>query len=236
MEELMLYREQVLVIDLLDKALSVDDDECLDALYEPEKGVWIPGRLEPILKEGLIYIYKNDESKAEPIGSLDVWMSQPRAHDIYTQDDRRILTAQRSVKLHKYMSDKPKTPVMTVRLLACLVRQYILKMTSQVPMGTWFIDANLRDDTGATSVDESLYSLVKPEAYHLIERGVFDFIGGELLDQVRSFIGDDTMNIYRCYMKNSVLHVVKGVDWRIFKYHQLESDREEEERENGTHR
>lgn len=218
--EVMAYRKEALVVDLLDFAIKLDDDELQDSLIPAPEGIYTPGSTKPMFLADRVYYIGEPYLNNVVIGAnlLKIPNSEITG-DIYQADGRGrkvdvklVIKASAFLKAKKYMTDHPTIPVPEINLAAAVAVGYI---------------DTICPHSGITASGLHINDCIKREGTMLMERGVPEACFSEMLDKIMTFVGDDTWNLYAANVQNTNLIVSKGVDWRIYCYYRDRFEKQE---------
>lgn len=226
MAEVAGYNEETLVLDLLQHAMALDDEPYVKALVPADKGLYLLGSVEPLLRDSEKYYYQSQMSpdplkpgiynfdNALPIKDLGKVSKYP--DDVVDVHGKVVLTARDIRSKGKYFRTEPTVPSTAIKMAITVVQRYLGTLCRH----TSHIHTNYRMET-----------LVKEEYSYLIDNDEYMHAFERLLDQVMHFVGKDTWNIYFCSIKGNSLIINKSLDWRIYRYYELTLTEQEQEEE-----
>lgn len=213
--EVLSHVEQVLVIDLLDHAMSLSE-ECSKGLIAPAKGLYILGSLEPILLESEKYYYKTQIVTAGLKNEIYDFAASPAikdlskitkfADDVYDSTGRVVLTSKDIRSKGKFFRNDPGVPSVAIKMAIAMVQRYLGTLCRH----TSHIHTNTRVE-----------HLVKDDHQYLIDNDEYLIAFDNLITQINHFVANDQWNIYFYKIKGTSMVILKGVDWRVYRYYEL---------------
>jgi hypothetical protein len=214
LEKVLRHNVQADVIDLMPYIMALEDDPYLKALEPAPVGIYLPGNVEPFLKEGERYHYANGEQVK------DIKEILKNKKDIFNSEMVRVVSGKDLITKARFFKTEPSLPVTAYKLAVAVVGRYL---------------SNLCRHTSGARNGHNLYKYVKPEFHQLVDNDEYMIAFEKLLDRVMRFVGNDTWNIYFMKTKGASLIIEKGVDWRIYRYYELTlNDEDDEDEIHGT--
>lgn len=208
--EVLEHVEETIVIDLLQHAVSLEEDPYLIALKDPVPGVYITGDLEPIINFNNIYYRKQQfGSKSGLIKNFEQVITA--CDDIVNEHAGLVLT-HRNIKTKKrFLNPAPTVPAMAIKAAISVVQRYLNTLSHHMRYaGNTYRLENL--------IQDKYVSLIEKDEYlHAFEK---------LLDTVAEFVGKDHWNLYFYKLKGTSMIVTKGVDWRIYDWYRIQFEKE----------
>lgn len=196
--------ESVLIIDLLE-VVSVLEDELLEALVLPPPGVYVKNSLKPIIDYTKTY-YTRQNYLQKPIDVYNVEQLLKLKSDILNQEGETVLNYEEVILRKNMLFDKPTLPTVAVKLAVSIMLDYL---TTIAPY------------TRCLKYDRQ-EQLVRGEYHELIETDTFEHRFESLLDSIFDFVNEDVWHIYFTRIKGTTFVLEKVVDYRIYRYHELE--------------
>ncbi len=227
MSEVQGYNEETLVLDLLQHAMALEDEPYAKALVAPEKGLYLLGSIDPILRDSEKYYYQSqmvaDPTKGNGVISFeaslpikDLGKIAKFADDVFDSRGKLVLTAKDIKAKGKFFRTEPTVPSTAIKMAITIVQRYLYILCRH---------------TDHSHTSYRMEALVKEEYGYLIDTDKY-MVGFErLLDQVMNFVGKDTWNIYYCSIKGTSLIINKSLDWRIVRYYEMTLSNQENEEE-----
>lgn len=203
LQDLVEYVEEVVVIDLLSHAMSLDE-VLRDALNEPTEGLYLVGSIEPIMVTGNIYYPKSQYYKPEGVIN-DFNKVKTIKEEIVNSKMETVLSVKDLATKSKFFRMEPTVPVMAMKAAIGIVEQYLTSVCRH---------------SRRTHPTYRLEYLVKQENRSLVDNDEYARAFKKLLDQVMDFIKEDNWALYFTRVKGSSLVIEKGVDYRIFTYYE----------------
>lgn len=213
LNEVLAYSKEALVVDLLDYAMALDE-QYVDALIEPHKGIYLVGSLDPTFPHNHQYWVSHqprEESTAIPWDKL-LMMRE----DIVDKEGQVIITRKDMMTKARFMRNEPSIPVIGVKMAIAISQHY---MTSKCRHNRF------------NYYQYKVASLVKPEFEWMVHKDEFLHAFKKLLDKIDSFIKDDDSHIYFYKVRGTSMVIEKGVDYRILRYYEDKFARESLERD-----
>ncbi len=200
--DLLMTPKEVLIVDILDKAISLDDD-ILDKLIEPKKGLYLPNHLKPILNtEDNNYYFENGNRiiDTEQLLSLE--------QDVYNKDKEVIMRSSYLKRKKNYILTKPNIPVIAIELMVTFIKNHITTLT----------------DIPDNRISYHILTLIKPDvdANELLDN-VYVSID-DLFIEISNFINKDKTFIYLYETLGTSLMIHKTCDYRIIEYYRLKEE------------
>lgn len=220
--DVLAHVEEVCVIDLLDHAMTIGED-CQKALVPAPKGLYLVGSMDPVLYEGVTYYAKSDVvvngdvydfANSQPIKDLSKLIKKP--DDVYDATGKLVITKKQLMARSRFLKTESTLPVVGMKMAMAVVKKYL----STLCRHTSYIHDQAR-----------IRELIKPEFLDQYDTEEFMDNFTRLLGQLDTFIGNDYWNMYWFKMQGTSMVVLKGVDWRVYRYYQMtlpESDPDEE--------
>jgi hypothetical protein len=196
--------ESVLVIDLLE-AVSVIDDALLETLVPAPPGIYVKNSLKPIIDYSKIH-YTRQDYLQKPMSECSLDGILKLKSDILNHEGETVLNYKEVVLRKSMLFDKPTLPVMGVKLAVTLILDYL---TTIAPY------------TRCLKYDRQ-EQLIREEHHGLIELDTFEEKLEKTLDTIFDFVNEDVWYIYFTRVKGTTFVLEKVIDYRIFRYHELE--------------
>jgi hypothetical protein len=201
--------KEVIIIDLLDKAMNLKDEQ-LKALIDPPRGIYIKGSLKPYIVEGKRYFPKSifelsDDNVIRSNYRFNIEEVLTFKEDIYDEEGNVVISEQLLKTKSKYMSLSPDIPVIAIEVAVVLVVNYL----NNICPYTRGVRTNC------------LENLIRPEYSNYITTEEYESAYEKLLNTVFEFVGIDTWFIYFHRLKGTSLIIEKVIDYRIYRYHEI---------------
>jgi hypothetical protein len=195
----------IMIIDLLEHAMSVTSELHLNALVAPPAGLYMSKTMTPFMwSDREYYLRSKYHTEAGRIHRLDDVLCVNE--DIVDAHGATVITAAQLAVRKRYIRLEPDIPVTAMEMVLVLINDYL----------------NAIAPYARTLPSKRQESYVRPEYWHLIDAGIYEDVFEPLLDQIFSFVGSDTWHIYFTRLKGSVLVIEKVIDYRIYRYHELQ--------------
>lgn len=220
--DVLAHVEEVCVIDLLDHAVTMDE-ECQKALVPAPKGLYLVGAMDPILYEGTTYYAKADVvvtgdvydfANSKPLTDFSRLIKKP--DDVYDLSGKLIISKKQLAARARFLKMEPTLPIMGMKMAMAIVKKYLSTLCRHT--------SYIHDQT-------KIRDLIRPEMLDRYDSEEYMDSFTRLIDQLDGFIGNDYWNMYWFKMKGTSMVVLKGVDWRVYRYYQLtlpDNDSEQE--------
>ena len=197
--------QKSLLIDLHDHVYGINPT-ILGMLEVPEEGIYFKNSIQPLMVESQVYF------KASKFGRysdriIDFKEVFNLNEDVLDKDGNTVISKKELRARRRYLTMEPELPITAVHLAVNMVNEYLSILAPYAKCGRikrqeWF---------------------VKEEYHYVIEEDLFESVFERLMSEVYTFVGDDTWHIYFTRMINATLVIEKVVDYRIFRYHELET-------------
>lgn len=196
--------KSVLIVDLLDHAMNLNV-ELQSSLLEPPLGLYVKGSPIPILKEGKQYYprsrYLDNKAKIRDFSTvLDM------TEDVVDEHGEVVLSAVRLSRIGKYLTLVPDVPIVAIEVAKVMAIDYLCHICPHARIVN----------------NVYLENLVKPEHRHLMQGGEFEEAFEKLLSYIFEWVDEDNWFIYFIEIKGSNMIIKKVIDYRIYRYHELE--------------
>lgn len=200
------YVKEAIVIDLMDHVMAIDEDPYLIALNEPPEGIYLAGSIEPIIEKGKMYypkaLYPNPRSKITDFSKI-----RDLKDDVVNADGEIVLRYKDYVTKPRFFKTEPTVPSVALRAAVSVVEQYLISAASH---------------SKRSHPRYRLEYLVKPEFQNLVIEDKYILAFKNLLEKVKTFVGEDTWHMYFTKVKGTSLIIEKGIDFRIYRYYEDE--------------
>ncbi len=199
--------EQSALLDIqavlqINAQFAADAIECVfgEALLEPPVGVYRAGKLEPVIRSGQTYYYKDGTT------TVDVLNLNTVDKALYDEQGQMVASAMFMRDKAKLMSNTPFYPYRGLHMLRDLVD---LRVQSH---------AAYRKGNGRTDQDVILKHLKPGASINDDMLLVIRNCGREILDQVQEFLGKRVWYLFFTQLHNDMLRVERGIDWRAYEW------------------
>lgn len=196
--------QSVMVIDLLEE-VSVLEDELLDTLVPPPPGIYVKNSLKPIIDYNKTYYTKQDYLQ-RPIQCSSLEEVLALKSDILNHEGEIVLDYRQVILRKNMLFNEPTLPVMGIRLMISVILDYLTTIAPHTRCLKY----------------ERQEQLVKEDFHWLIEQDKFEEKFEKILDMIFDFVNEDVWHIYFTRIRGSTFVLEKVVDYRIFRYHELE--------------
>jgi len=217
--------QEVLVIDLLQHAMSLEEDPCGRGLLPSPKGLYILGNFEPILLESERYYYKTQLLSSGGKGDVYDFKESPYikdiskiakfADDVYDISGKVVLTSSDIRTKGRFFRTDPGVPVTAIKMAIAVIQRYLgtlCRHTSHIH--------------SASRMDQ----LVRQEYQYLIDNDEYLIGFDNLISQISQFVGNDHWNIYFYKVKGTTMVITKSCDWRVYDWYRMKfQDQDQEE-------
>lgn len=203
--DLLMTSKEVFIVDILDKAISLDDN-ILNSLIEPKKGLYLPNNLKPILN-----IEDNDCYFENGDKIIDVNKILTLEQDVFNKDKEIVLKSNYIKKKKHYILTQPNIPIIAIELIVIFIKNYITTLT------------HIPDDR----ISYHILTLVKPDidVDELLD-SIYTSID-DLFIEINGFINNDNTFIYLYENLGTSLMIQKICDYRIVEYYKLKQELQE---------
>lgn len=228
-EDVLNYREDILVIDL-SKYYAFAKDDIEGFFKERPKGLYVPGITKPFFVEGKVYYNGDDVKNASPRhpdrpdivfqDRVDMSLLKPvtdlkviRNSRVTWYDEKLQVVATKAdmMRLCKIMTDEAPRSINTT-IVVSIIDRHMVRLCHK-HHGSMYHRA----------LDDALDPKYRSEmAVDIILRSF-----GELLDTVDEFIGRNTWSMYSLDVRGTSLYISKGIDWRIYDWYRMKFEAEE---------
>lgn len=193
-----------LVIDVLDHVYKLDDELLLHAPIAPPRGIYMKRTTKPLLIEGhLYYLEKNFSS------------------GVHIQDLAQVLLVDSAILDHHGETIISRLELRKFR--------HLLSIGSDLPVGAINVATHLVMDRLIKSAPyarcirtNKLHNLINDEYLYVIDEDLYEDVLYDMLDEVLAFINGDNWHIYFTRIMGTTIIIEKVIDWRIYRYHELE--------------
>lgn len=209
---LMLAPEDITSIDLLQHVLALPEKPFHVAMVPHKPGFYMPGEVNPIFNEGQSYCYRAGYGRKSFKDLADAMAGK---RDVLTMEGDLVITGALLTRIQRHLRPEPNVPANLIKVAVSCVVDYL---------------NHLCPHTNVTYGEFRIENFVRPEYRALIENEEFTIAFDQLLDEVMAFVGRHSRNIYFYKLQGTSLIIEKMCDWRIYKYHQIMMEREDEEK------
>lgn len=196
--------QSVMVIDLLEE-VSVLEEELLQALVPPPPGIYVKNTLKPIIDYTKTYYTKQDYLQ-RPIQCASLEEVLALKSDILNHEGETVLEYKQVMMRKNMLFNEPTLPVVGIKLMISMVLDYLTTIAPHTRCLKY----------------ERQEQLVREEYHHLIDSDTFEQKFEKILDTIFDFVNEDVWHIYFTRIKGSTFVLEKVVDYRIYRYHELE--------------
>jgi len=208
LSELLRTNKEVIAIDILEVVLNSDISRYSDTLVSPDKGIYLVGSLEPILRLGTVYY---PETKYLMSGhEITTFANIFQLNEAIVDAGGKVIIGKNDLKTkQKYFKSKPTIPVIPIKVAIAVVIKYLNTLSSY---------------THVSNFNYKLEEFIKPEYRELLYTDEFSTIFEKLLDQVMVFVNKDNWHIYFYKVKGTTLLIEKTIDFRIYEWYRLQHE------------
>lgn len=223
MTEVLNHVEKTIVIDLIPHVVALDSDpRLIEALYEPDQGIYLIGSVEPLVRlTGTYFTRREWESTRRPIQQKDTVEDLLALQDDILDYKGDILITLKDLTLkRRFFKNQPTVPSIGIKAAICVIEQYLVSVSRH---------------SNRFHPCYRLEKLVDPsKGSKLIETDEYMHGFERLLDIVTEFVNGNHWNLYFTHLRGTSLVIQQGIDYRIFKYYQdqfkdADDDGEQEE-------
>lgn len=212
MEKLISKTSEVIIIDLLEHVIRMPEDPCLNALVEPEQGLYLVGQLDPFISIKNKLFFKSNLEKQILIPNEILNAKEP----IVNEFNEVKITPSDIFTKRNYISTSPSIPSVGIKLTCSIATRHLNELCVYT-----------KSNIGSARLDE----LVKPEYQYLIHTYKYEKELSRLLDKINEFVSSDIWHIYFYKIVGTNLVIEKTVDFRIYDWYRLKNEYENQNTE-----
>jgi hypothetical protein len=192
------------------------ENVCGDALADPPEGIYLFGRLDPVMTEGHQYYWK-EKNELQPVTDINVVESS-----VYDSHGKCVIPGRYMREKAKFLSNSPMMPYRGLYITKHLIDNQINSFIS------W------RRGSGATLTD--LIGKHFKDTVELTDEQIdlIESCYGQLRHELSNFLGLNTWSMFFTKLQTTSMHVQRGMDWRAWEWERLHGESWREGRYSGN--
>ena len=194
-----LTTEAFLLVDLRSCADTIEN-LCEGALAEPPSGIYHVGRLEPVMRNGKNYYYRED-GESHLVTDLNKVTKA-----VYDEEGKCVVSAIYMRNKERFLSNVPMLPYHGIHIAKELVEAQLDDFVAwRRKTGKTAVDVLTRHFRPDFDLEEDLVNLVLDCCVPITR-------------EVNIFLGEHQWNIFFAKLTNSVLRLERCMDWRAWEW------------------